>query len=626
MRTDAGVTAHNSASTDSRRGWVLPVGAAVFAVAVVAYLIVVASHSADTMLNGFDLQVYLEGGKLARWKPDTLYTWHAYKEPGIMFTYTPFAAMVFAVLSFLPWRVLEDVAAVASTLALLTTVWIAFRELGMGGRRAERLGWTLLVAGAAFWIEPVQRALHLGQVELLLMVLIVWDMCQPDRRWFKGAGVGIAAAIKLVPLLFIAYLLITRRFRAAVVASAVFVATIVAGFVALPHASSQWWLHGDFWQAGRTGFVASGTNQSLRGMITRFAGSASAGEPVWLVAAVVVGLAGLGAAYLLHQAGYRFEGLMTCALTALLISPISWDHHWIWAAPFLAVMVSCVLRASSGLARAGWCGAAVATVVLFAGWPRFWNAGQGFGLTTYAPVTGFPHGDNPTYAEYHWHGIQLLEGNLYVLLGCLLFLVALASAWLVSSRRAQDDVRSKRLPRPRTQVLSGNCWLVAGQICLKCSRNQRSSYGGQGRRRQWFGDSHTYCACSRIVRHWAMAAWSPLAPPWTLVPWVSTSVVARESMTTGQPGLLAVNRFAEMSSETWSETTHAPGGIRFSKAAAPAGVVSGVTSAICRTVAPARQTAMAPTTTCRTWSWTRPSSPPRATPATMASHGPGNAG
>jgi alpha-1,2-mannosyltransferase len=472
MRTDPASTARQSASVDSRRGWVLPIGAAVFAVAVAAYLIVVASHPADDMLKGFDLQVYLDGGKLARWKPDTLYTWHAPGEPGIMFTYTPFAAMVFAALSFLPWRVLEDVAAVASTLALVTTLWIAFRELGIGGRRAERLGWALLVAGVAFWIEPVQRALYLGQVELLLMVLIVWDMCQPDRRRFKGAGVGIAAAIKLVPLLFIAYLLITRRFRAAGVAIAVFAATIVAGFIALPHASSQWWLHGDFWQAGRTGFVGYAGNQSLRGMITRFAGSAAAGQPVWFGVAVVVGLAGLGAAYLLHQAGYRFEGLMTCALTALLISPISWDHHWIWVAPFLAVMVSCGLRASSWLGRAGWLGGGVATVLVFTPWPSFWNAGQGKGLIwpPYVPVSGYASGDHPWYAEYHWHGIQLLEGNLYVLTGCVLFLVALASAWLVS-----QDVRSNRLPRPRTQVLFGNDWLVAGQICLKCSRNQRSS-------------------------------------------------------------------------------------------------------------------------------------------------------
>jgi alpha-1,2-mannosyltransferase len=444
MRTDPASTARQSASVDSRRRWLLPVGAAVFAVAVVAYLIVVATHTSDTMLKGFDLQVYLEGGKLARWKPDTLYTWHAYKEPGIMFTYTPFAAMVFAVLSFVPWRVLEDVGVLVSTFALVATVWIAFRELGVS-RRADRLGWTLLLAGVVFWVEPVQRALYLGQVELLLMVLIVWDMCQPDRRRFKGAGVGIAAAIKLVPLLFIAYLLITRRFRAAAVAIGVFAVTIVAGFIALPHASSQWWLHGDFWQAGRTGFVGSGTNQSLRGMITRFAGSATAGEPVWLVVAVVVGAIGLWAAFMLHRAGLRFEGLMVCALTALLISPISWDHHWIWVAPFLAVMVSCGLRASSALARAGWFAVGLLTVILFAGWPRLWNAGQGKGLTTYhVPTTNFPSGDNPKYVEYHWHGIQLLAGNLYVLIGCVFFLAAVAAASFMA--RKPSGVALEQVP------------------------------------------------------------------------------------------------------------------------------------------------------------------------------------
>src|SRR4029077_16980575 len=112
--------------------------------------------------------------------------------------------------------------------------------------------------------------LFLGQVELVLMVMIVWDMCQPDRRRLKGAAVGLAAAIKLVPLIFIVYLVLTRKFRAAAVAAGVFVLTIVAGFAALPHASVQGWLHLSFLQAKRTGFVGVGANQSIRGTLTRF--------------------------------------------------------------------------------------------------------------------------------------------------------------------------------------------------------------------------------------------------------------------------------------------------------------------------------------------------------------------
>ena len=434
MRTDAGSVAprREASGPDQRSRRLLAAGAAVFAIAVAAYLAAIAIHPSNAMLKAFDLRVYLDGGSLVRTAPGTLYSWNLKGMPGIKFTYTPFAAMVFAALSYVPWRVLEAVAVVASIAALVTTLWIAFRELGMRDRTG-RAGAALLVAGLAFWLEPVQRALFLGQVELLLMVLIVWDMCQPDRRRWKGAGVGIAAAIKLVPLIFIAYLLLTRRFRAAVVAIVVFVVTIVAGFAALPHASTQWWLHGYFWQAGRTGFVGFGGNQSLRGTLTRFAGSAAHGQPLWIAVGIVVGLLGLAAATLLHRAGREFEGLMTCALTGLLVSPISWDHHWVWIAPFLAVLVSIGVRTRDRAARAASLVVAALLIVAFAGWPKFWNAGQGKGLIwpPYAPATGNASGDNPSFAEYHWHGMQLIAGNLYVVIGCVLLVIALVAAWML---------------------------------------------------------------------------------------------------------------------------------------------------------------------------------------------------
>ncbi len=426
------------ASTAVDRGKLLGVGIAVFAIALAAYLTAIATHPADTMLKGFDLGVYLEGGQLARHAPGALYSWHQPGHPGIQFTYPPFAAMVFAVLSFVSSRALEDIAVVVSIAALVATLWIAFRELGVCDR-GRRLGATLLLAGVCLWLEPVQRALFLGQVELVLMALVVWDMCQPaERRPWKGAGVGLAAAIKLVPLIFILYLLLTRRFRAAVVALGVFAASIAAGFAALPHASVQWWLHGDFWQAGRTGFVGVSSNQSLRGTLTRLAGSVAHGQPPWLAVGVVIGLLGLAAAVLLHRAGRTFEGLMTCALTALLVSPISWDHHWVWIAPGLAVLAIAGLRAGSVLARVAWFGAAGLVTGVFAGWPQFWNGRAGLlqgGLIWYAPSTSWASGDNPGYVEYHWHGLQVLAGNLFLLTGAVLFAGALAAAWRSRQQR-----------------------------------------------------------------------------------------------------------------------------------------------------------------------------------------------
>ena len=434
MRADVGLASRRAASrqeTVKAGGRTLLIaGAAVAAVAAVVYLIALATHPMSTMLKGFDLQVYLGGAHEALHHSHSLYTWVFEQHPGIQFTYTPFAALVFAAGLALPFTGLMAVVTVVSLFALVATIWIAFRELGW--EKTSRLGATLLLSGLLLWTEPVQRALFLGQVELVLMALVVWDLCQPDRRWWKGAATGIAAGIKLVPLLFIVYLLLTRRFRQAAVAAAAFVVTVIIGFVALPNASVTWWLDGNFFQAGRTGFVGSGQNQSLRGIMTRLIGSVNSAQASWLLVAVVVGLLGLAAAVMLDQRGYTFAGLMAAALTALLVSPISWDHHWVWIAPGLALIVDAAVRAGRAgrtWLRAGWYALAAVVLLLFAAWPDFWNAKAGLlqgGLINYAPAQSFPSGDNPAYKEYHWHGLQLIAGNLELLVGLGLFVVVLA--------------------------------------------------------------------------------------------------------------------------------------------------------------------------------------------------------
>jgi alpha-1,2-mannosyltransferase len=437
MRADVGLASRRAAdrpeTVQAGGRTLLIVGAAVAAVAAILYLVAVATHPMNAMLKGFDLQVYLGGAHEALHHSHSLYTWEFEKHPGIQFTYTPFAALVFAAGLALPFTGLMAVVTVVSLFALVATVWIAFRELGW--EKTSRLGATLLLSGLLLWTEPFQRALFLGQVEPVLMLLVVWDLCQPDRRWWKGAATGIAAGIKLVPLLFIVYLLLTRRFRQAAVAAVTFVVTVVIGFIALPNASVTWWLDGNFFQAGRTGFVGAGQNQSLRGIMTRLIGSVNGTVAPWLLVAVVVALLGLAAAVALDQHGYAFAGLMAAALTALLVSPISWDHHWVWIAPGLALIVDAAVRAGragrTGL-RAAWYALAAVVLLLFAAWPDFWNATAGLlqgGLINYAPAQSFPSGDKPTYKEYHWHGLQLLAGNLELLVGLGLFVIVLVVAF-----------------------------------------------------------------------------------------------------------------------------------------------------------------------------------------------------
>jgi alpha-1,2-mannosyltransferase len=437
MRAEVGVASSRRASRpDEATGRVLLiVGAVVAVVAAAAYLVALATHPMAATLKGFDLQVYLDGGQQALHHSGNLYTWYYENHPGIQFTYTPFAALLFAVGSLLPFHALMGLAAVVSTFALAATVWIAFRELGW--HSTARTGATLLVTGLVFWTEPVQRALFLGQIELVLMGLIVWDLCQPDRRRLKGAMTGIAAGIKLVPLLFIVYLLITRRFRQAAVAAGAFALTVIIGFIALPKPSVTWWIDGNFYEASRTGFVGAQANQSLNGTLTRLVGSVSGGHPLWLVTGVIVGVLGLAAAAVLYQSGRTFAGLMACALTALLISPISWDHHWVWIAPGVAVLVDAGVRAATTAARVWWLALAAAVLAVYGAWPDFWSRTAGLlqgGLINYAPGSAFAHGDNPAYVEYHWHGLQLLAGNLYLLAGLGLFVVVLVTAATLAQR------------------------------------------------------------------------------------------------------------------------------------------------------------------------------------------------
>ncbi len=388
----------------------------------------------DRWTSPVDLNVYRHGGFIARGVApyynarlgSPLYGWPGVG--GLKFTYPPFAALMFTVLTLVPWPALPDLWIVVNILALGAAIWATLGGLGYRAG-ASRLGGTLLIAAAVLWTEPVQRTLYLGQIELVLVALIMWDLCQPDRRWWKGAGVGLAAGIKLVPLIFIPYLLLTRRYRQAGVAAGVFAATIGLGFLALPADSRTWWLDGVFSKAGRTGFPGWVGNQSLQGIITRLAGSVAAGRTAWLVAAVVILVAGLAIAAVLDRAGQPVVGVLTCALTGLLVSPVSWDHHWVWIVPAITVLAGYGARVA-GVLRWVYFGAAAAIAVIFGAWPGFlWGqpldlAGFWLGLIWAAPSVNPGSygrlGDRAWYPEYHWHGFQLVLGNLYLLTGLLM--------------------------------------------------------------------------------------------------------------------------------------------------------------------------------------------------------------
>jgi alpha-1,2-mannosyltransferase len=399
---------------------------AVLAVSLAGYLAVCAASRPGSMLSWYDLRVYQAAGQVAWHDPGHLYHWHY--APGIMFTYTPFAALVFAAAGWLPWPVLAWSMTAVSGLALLGTAWLTFGGLGWQGRR--RAAAALAVTAAALWTEPVQRTLHLGQVELLLMGLIAWDLCGPPRRW-RGAAIGLAAGIKLVPLIFVPYLLLTRRFRQAAIALAVFAAMAGAGFAVLPAAALQWWFGQSFLRPGRTGFIGFVANQSLRALLVRTAGSVAGSQVAWLAVAAAAGVAGLAAAALLHRSGRAVPGLLACALTGLLVSPVSWDHHWVWVVPALAVVADLALRARTRRRAWLWWALAAGVVAGYGAWPSLWHPGGSLtpsGLPWSAASTPGGVGSHPWDPEFHWQGLTWVAGNLYLLAGLALFAAVLLAA------------------------------------------------------------------------------------------------------------------------------------------------------------------------------------------------------
>ena len=192
----AEVTAPRGTGRDAPR-WLLPACAVALAAVLAVYVADLVTHL-PVMAAMRDLVVYREGGLIVRHVSPAynghlaspLYDWTG--QNGVQFTYPPFAAVIFAVASVLPWTVLRWAMTLASLAALGLSLWLTFGALGY--RSAVRLAATLGVSALALATEPVQQTLALGQVNLLLMLLIVADLLTAEpagaraRRAAQAAG------------------------------------------------------------------------------------------------------------------------------------------------------------------------------------------------------------------------------------------------------------------------------------------------------------------------------------------------------------------------------------------------------------------------------------------------------
>ncbi|MER8186402.1 glycosyltransferase 87 family protein [Kitasatospora sp. NPDC094015] len=328
------------------------------AVATGVFLAVIPGHR-----GWFDVGVYY--GTVQHWTAGGALYDYTHPNSTMGFTYPPFAAVCMLPMALIGWHTAVAVSVTLSALAAAALL------LWLVDPIARRHGWnrwfTFGVAGCLLGLlEPVRDTFSFGQVNLLLLALVLSDwwllagagrggagsgrtIAGRDPSRYAGIGIGLAAAFKLTPAVFILYLLVTRRRRAALVATATAAGATLLGRLAAPQASHAFWTD-LLWNTDRVGSLSYVSNQSLQGMIARLAPQV-AGHALWGLA--VLAVLALWA-YRVHRAaaaGDELTGFALTGLTSCLISPITWIHHLVWVLPALVLLADAGLREPVGSGR-----------------------------------------------------------------------------------------------------------------------------------------------------------------------------------------------------------------------------------------------------------------------------------
>ena len=363
-----------------------PAGGRLTRLAPVLLVASVAARLAWTYLvpngaNFVDLHVYV-GGAAALDGPGTLYSYvYAEQTPDfpLPFTYPPFAALVFYPLSRLPFGLVALCWQLATIAALYGVVRCSQRLLGVtaGSSRTAML-WTAV----AIWTEPLRSTFDYGQINVILVFAALWA-AYSTRWWLSGLLIGLAAGVKLTPAVTGLYLVGVRRWGAALFAALVFAATVALSIAVIGEQARYYFtdLLGD---ASRVGPIATSFNQSWRGGLSRILGHDAGYGPLVLAAiaatAVLALLAWRALGTDVAAQRDRLGSLLVVQLFGLLISPISWTHHWIWLVPLMIWLLEGPWRTRPGARVLGWGWLALTLVgvpwLLSFAQPTIWQIGR----------------------------------------------------------------------------------------------------------------------------------------------------------------------------------------------------------------------------------------------------------
>jgi alpha-1,2-mannosyltransferase len=286
-------------------------------------------------------QAWLDGRPLYR--GDALF--HTPIGLNLPFTYPPLAAIVFCPFSWLHMPA-ASVAITLLTLVLLivsTTIVLARLDVWSTSAVAPGPAWprrlwlaVLIAAAATIWLEPITSNFAFGQINVVLMTLVIAD-CLPRRTpWPRGLLLGIGIALKLTPAVFLLYFLLRRDNRAALTAVASFALATLVGFALAWSDSWEYWTH-TVHHTDRIGETALNTDQNIAGALARLGLGEHERFGLWVAACLLVLAATIWAIRRVLRAGEPALAVICVALFGLVVSPVSWSHHWVWALPTVLV-------------------------------------------------------------------------------------------------------------------------------------------------------------------------------------------------------------------------------------------------------------------------------------------------
>jgi alpha-1,2-mannosyltransferase len=350
-----------------------------------------------------DLQVYVYAVKDMLAGKDIFATttpfWNLY------FIYPPIAAILMTPLAFGPY-------------ALWQVVWtggLVWAQQSVLKRCGAPRGWKLGLIGIAVLlaVEPIRTTLGYGQVNTILMALVIADLL-PDvpgerRRIPQGTLIGLAAAIKLTPALFVIFAFLIGKTRMAITAMISFAVFTGIGAILL-FRETLVFFGGLSGGDTRTASPLYTGNQSLLGVFFRLGDSSRVTALVGLAVSAVLAVLGCLVAAHWWRHEEKVFAVAIVGLTTCLASPLSWTHHYVWILPLgMAVL-------SPGVPR----------------WARYLGGFWVVWVCLCLPLAVLPYGGG---RERQFDFLQQLVANLGPIIGVIL---VVGLAWqLVATPRLQ---------------------------------------------------------------------------------------------------------------------------------------------------------------------------------------------